>query len=61
MDEILKVTKKKLRKVPVTILPTRDEMISEIAYKMFEERNYEHGYAESDWLAAEAWVNQLVA
>jgi len=57
MDEILKVTtKKKLRKVPTIVENqlTRDELIREMAYKLFEERNGEHGDANSDWLAAEA-------
>lgn len=64
MDENLKVTTKKLRKVKITPIveqynqPNRDDLVRETAYKLFEERHYEHGHAESDWLTAEARINK---
>lgn len=63
MDDNLKITsKKKLRKVtaPIVLQPDYTDLIREAAYKLFEERNYEHGYATIDWLTAEARIHRLM-
>lgn len=35
----------------------REELIREIAYQRYHQRDYMHGYALDDWLAAEAEVD----
>ena len=68
MEKNLKVTtKKKLRKVQIDPVAEqhgqdyRNELIRLTAYALFDARNKEHGYAECDWLEAEARVNQIMA
>lgn len=39
----------------------REEMIRQVAYSLYETRNFEDGHSVEDWLQAEAQIDQLTA
>lgn len=44
--------KEKVVRLETSALPSREE-IEKLAHSYWEQRGYQHGYAEQDWLRAE--------
>lgn len=52
--------KEKVARLATPALPSREE-IEKLAHSYWEQRGYQHGYAEQDWLRAEQDLHKMAS